>query len=251
MCPVLDFANHTTNRPHTYPTPTDADVWDVPPSRKCKDFGLSSPLNYRVSAGEELYLLYGCHSNRVLFTEYGFVQDIPAEGGFSSDFTGDINLSPWIERLFQERGEVGLGMERVLRDEGYWGDWTMHAAPRPAHPSFRVVIALRLYSLFAHLNTEDSIEADASALDSWRDTVLGKADTISPDNEAAWRKVLLNICEDMIGTARAEMAAEWGQAAWNVPEWFWRMRDNVLALWKEEVVVASAVMSSMERGELF
>ena len=123
LCPILDFANHTTKEPFTWPRTTQAELWDCGPSSKRKfgdNFVLLSPSTTVVSASDELYLRYGAHANSTLFAEYGFTNSLDLEN-HSDGFEGQIELDDVIEALFNGRGAVGLWMKEVLSDEGYWG----------------------------------------------------------------------------------------------------------------------------------
>ncbi|KAF8894597.1 hypothetical protein BD779DRAFT_1669078 [Infundibulicybe gibba] len=142
LCPILDFANHSSSKPQTWPKPSNADIWDTSISVKKPKFTLLSPPNVDVQPGEELYLKYGAHSNRFLFIEYGFVND--AQRNISD---GDVDLQEDILHLFKQRGALGHWMEERLIEEGYWGDWTIHSSPPPAFPSYRLITTLRLYHL--------------------------------------------------------------------------------------------------------
>ena len=115
LCPILDFANHTANPPHTFPQSSPGDIWDMAPSMKHKfgqDFTLLSPSASITSPDAELFLKYGSHSNSTLFTEYGFVEPTSE---------GEIMLDCAVEVLFKQRGDVGLWMKDILVAERYWG----------------------------------------------------------------------------------------------------------------------------------
>ena len=83
LCPLLDFANHTASS--SVPQLTvegftkinhgssgDSESEDDEP--ELDEFVVKLP-NQLVAKGEEIFLRYGGHSNRMLFTEYGFVDD--------------------------------------------------------------------------------------------------------------------------------------------------------------------------------
>jgi hypothetical protein len=127
LCPILDFANHTTRAPYTTPKPTNAEIWNTGPLGKRKlgdNFILLSPSSATTLPNEELFLRYGAHPNSTLFTEYGFVNTSKlADGADDSDDYHDpqIELEGAVERLFVKRGAVGAWLQETLDAEGYWG----------------------------------------------------------------------------------------------------------------------------------
>ncbi|TFK76462.1 SET domain-containing protein [Pluteus cervinus] len=119
LCPILDFANHSSRHPSMTPYASEADIWDKPSSKRygC-DFGLSSPFEHSVDEGEEVFLRYGMHSSRTLFTEYGFVESgSELDGGPS----GEVDLTIFMSELFSAKGDRGHWMKERLVEEGYWG----------------------------------------------------------------------------------------------------------------------------------
>lgn len=130
-------------------------------------------------------------------------------------------------------------------------NWTIHASPAPAYPSYRLITALRLLYIMPDLysgGVPDSSEVDA-LLQPWRNTVLGRASLISDRNEAAWRQTLAEMCaqlarrgQERVRALKQLMVGE-GSSSW----WSWA-RNNVMKLWEEEVEVALAVRASVEDG---
>ncbi|KII88547.1 hypothetical protein PLICRDRAFT_41720 [Plicaturopsis crispa FD-325 SS-3] len=236
LCPVLDFANHTAHLPHMLPLSSDAEIWNIAPRRRkaAEDFTLLSPSNAIVPKGQELYLTYGLHCNRTLFVEYGFINDAPQIPSIEMD--REVEVQDLVEWHIRNRPTKSW-IEETLRDEGYWGDWTMHTSPAPAHPSFRLVAALRL------LHIDPSAE-----LDDWRDTLMGRRDTVSDANEEAWRRTLVDICDRI--TERAQRRPTISRRT-DAPPWFDWACNNIRLLWDEEVIVASAVTQSIRDGEQF
>ncbi|KAK2466934.1 hypothetical protein APHAL10511_001192 [Amanita phalloides] len=230
LCPVLDFANHTTSGPHMTP------MLHLPGTG---NITLISPAQLSVQKDEEMYLIYGGHSNKALFVEYGFLLRASAEALANGHPLGELDVQAWVEELFRQRRRAGSQMKDILVKEGYWGDWTMHSTPAPAHPSFRLVTALRLYHVTSL--SQDEVEA-------WRETLLGTRDYVSDINEKQWRKTLVEIC------SRAEVEAEKGlvRACGEVcDEWEREMQGNIAELWAEQQRVASGVRSSVEQGIAF
>ena len=82
--------------------------------------------------------------------------------------------------------------------------------------------------------------------------MLGITDTVSPDNEAKWRTTLAIICDLVVaeGTAGLQRTLDsrfdWQRCSWS--EW---MRGNIVLLWSEQIVVARAVLQSLEDGTEF
>ncbi len=132
-------------------------------------------------------------------------------------------------------------------------DWTLHSAPTPAHPSYRVMAALRLFHVFDGVDTgDDQGVAFEAGVETWRNVVNGHADTISPENEKEWRRTLLRMCARVKDRARSKLSVmaalerDDDGASWH--KW---MTDNLVALWAEERDVAEAVMGSIVSGVEF
>ena len=121
LCPILDFANHTANDPHTMPKATNGEIWGTGPLGKKagEQFILLAPSTAPTAVGDELYLRYGMHSNATLFSEYGFV--MTSGGQSEEEICEELELQGPIESLFKDRGEVGQWMKECLIAEGYWG----------------------------------------------------------------------------------------------------------------------------------
>jgi hypothetical protein len=121
LCPILDFANHTTNGRCMSPS-SNQSVVRAGPGQEWLQEGITflSPHDSTVSEGQELYLTYGWHCNRILFVEYGFV-NIPLEPTSRIHFGGEIDIQDIIERLLEAKGHAGMWMQAKLIEEGYWG----------------------------------------------------------------------------------------------------------------------------------
>ena len=120
MCPILDFANHTSDLSHTYPEPCKL-CDQAFPHASSDDLVLLSPKDRSIYPGEEVFIKYGAHSNRTLFTEYGFVGNIDLDALESGQLDCEANITWRILRLFNSRGIMGTCMEQLLRSAGYWG----------------------------------------------------------------------------------------------------------------------------------
>lgn len=196
LCPLLDTANHSF-LPHVF-RPTDNNKGSL---------SFISPPDRPIEPNEELFLKYGNHANRTLFAEYGFVVE---NHPFPEVDTQDI-LEPML-----------LSHRDTLEREGYWGRWTMHLNPAPAHPSYRLLTALRLY----HSPNEKD----------WVAMIRGERENISQKNEMACRQFLACLCEQII--KRCDCRREKGT------------REGEL-LWAEERETAMGVLESIHKGEEF
>lgn len=78
---------------------------------------------------------------------------------------------------------------------------------------------------------------------------MGKSDRISPGNEAKWRTLLAIICNLVVdeGTAGLQRTLCSRLDQQNHP-WSGWMKGNVALLWSEQIVVARAVLQSLEDG---
>ncbi|KAJ3571884.1 hypothetical protein NP233_g3456 [Leucocoprinus birnbaumii] len=234
MCPILDFANHTDDLPHTSPEPTRAEIWNQAPSKAFgDDFVLLSPSNKTLQPGEEVFLKYGAHSNRKLFTEYGFINDLDLGSLESGNMECEADITWRMLRFFTKRGNIGTWMEELLKNTNYWGDWTIHSTPEPA-PSFRLITALRLY----HSVPPERIlppHEDHAIVRRWRDTIYGNCDIISPENESAWRETLDKVCIG-IDTETGVYLDNLNKVGreWATDSWVHYMRRCLLMLWREQ-----------------
>ncbi|KAI0093650.1 SET domain-containing protein [Irpex rosettiformis] len=262
MCPILDFANHASLNSHIIPVMPNSLFSPVPGSRKSGKKTATMGGDYMfissgrsIQEGDELFLQYGAHPNRKLFIEYGFVNVFNEGNCLGGDFIGEVDLQDILEEMFEKRGgSVGRWMKGVLEEEGYWGDWTVHSSPTPAHPSYRLMAALRLYHIVPE--STHSVPRNAEELvDAWRRVLIGQEERVSEANEQAWRKSLLRICEEIIGRANGGMENLEGELTTlktkRTPGWLDWMAGNIQLLWREELEVAEAVTISVRSGEEF
>jgi len=252
LCPILDFANHTTSQIHMMPRRTDVEPWNLQRYKIVEDFTLLSPVDVAVEANRELYLTYGAHTNRRLFVEYGFTNALTANPRAQDTSLWEVDVQDVVESLFLKRGTVGAWMKEILTEEGYWGDWTLHYAPEPAHPSWRLVVTLRLYHIVPLSAKHIPLTPDG-VLRPWRDTLLGMQDLVSEENEYNWRHTLLSkICLPVVDRATAQiqiMRTRTPQRTHNdTLSW---MHNTIMMLWEEERRVGSAVAESIQAGKQF
>ena len=119
LCPILDFANHTTE---STPLLTPRDVTNVAPGKKGReDLTFLSPEDTWASHGQELFLKYGSHSNCTLFVEYGFLTRATERELLEGIAQADVDVGQAVERLIEGKGNLGVRMKDWLEAEGYWG----------------------------------------------------------------------------------------------------------------------------------
>ena len=86
--------------------------------------------------------------------------------------------------------------------------WTLHSAPAPAHPSYRLITALRLYHAFpAGAGKLESNTDSEATLDMWRGVVNGERASVSDENEALCRETLFQLCQKIEEEAARRIAS--------------------------------------------
>jgi hypothetical protein len=92
----------------------------------------------------------------------------------------------------------------------------------------------------------------AEVLQPWRDTLLGIKDVISEDNERSWKATLQRVCERLLKEGRVgKSQAEQFKCRSDDREWLPWTKSNIVGLWDEQVVVATAVLKSIQDGVEF
>jgi hypothetical protein len=130
-------------------------------------------------------------------------------------------------------------------------EWTIHSQPEPAHPSFRLISALRLH----HSIPQERIlppHEDHEIVRRWSDTISGHHDIVSPENETAWRETLDKLClgiDNETGVYLDNLNKVGRE--WPIDSWVHYMRRCLLMLWREQQHAAWCVHQSLERGEEF
>ena len=119
MCPIVDFANHTSGQAHMTLIPSNSDIWNSAPVKSTGD-GLKfiSSDAVKIEEDDEILLTYGLHSNKTLFVEYGFV-NIFSENGPSP--SGEVDVQDLAEKYIFTDVRLSEIMKAVLIAEGYWG----------------------------------------------------------------------------------------------------------------------------------
>jgi len=92
---------------------------------------------------------------------------------------------------------------------------------------------------------------DDDCIRTWRDTISGHCDTISPVNEILWRETLDKLCLDIDNETRVYLdnLNKVGRG-WPIDSWDY-MKRCLLMLWREQQYVAWCVHQSLEKGEEF
>lgn len=149
-------------------------------------------------------------------------------------------------------GGKGLRLMSGSRTETFStsSDWTLHCQPPPAHPSFRLITALRLYHIFPVKETTVPPNP-RPALESWMTTVMGTSNKISEDNEEAWRNTLLNICRKRASDAEFALSSLKEKPCPSSPDWVPWTKQNIMMLWEEELLVSIQVANSILQHEEF
>lgn len=242
LCPVFDFANHAWFRPTMEPLRASESEQRSPGGRGNSDLVCVS-CEGGIARDQEVTLRYGWHPNRTLFVEYGFVNAIKSEELMSGVYPGEVNVQDIVTDLLDQQGDAGTFVKKTLDAEGYWGDWTLHSSPSPAHASFRLTTALRLYHTFParpDLGGPASEDDMNTASRRWRDTIMGYAEEVSETNERACGETIREICRVVI--ERAENGLLCVKEEGSRGGWYGKSLGTVQVLWLEELRVAQAVL---------
>ncbi|KAG8935938.1 hypothetical protein FRC02_005413 [Tulasnella sp. 418] len=248
LCPVIDLANHTATESQSCQVIRELDG----------SLQLIAPPN-GLKKGDEVLLQYGAHSNTTLFTEYGFV--IPRSlDGDGEDGGGEILIDTAMSLLFQERQQFPW-IKSVLENRGYWNDWALYTHPPPAHPSFRVLPALRLLNLplpsllpspndsFVS-NGDFGTDEVVNHLAKWEATILGLESAVSEENNQAVRDSLVRLCQHVLTKSEeglSRMQTLNAQLSERSP-WTSYAACCIETLWQEEGDVSGAVLQSLHNG---
>lgn len=121
-------------------------------------------------------------------------------------------------------------------------DWTIHGEPAPAHPSYRLIPALRLLHVTRLSEEVNDTRVSGSQLKAWEATVAGVRDLVDQENEQDMRATLRSICKQVLDRSTKTLC-EFAKTrredyAWHCLETFWR----------EEHDVSRAVIDSIDRA---
>ena len=118
----------------------------------------------------------------------------------------------------------------------------MHCSPSPAHASFRLITALRLYHSFPAGAGVGSEEEMIAASRRWRDTILGHDDAVSEENEKACKESIEEICRAVMKRGEEGMKAVKEEMEMEREEWYRKVLAMVEILWLEEFTVGEAML---------
>ncbi|KAG8693472.1 hypothetical protein FRC11_002879, partial [Ceratobasidium sp. 423] len=232
MCPILDFANHTS-----------ADSLSITQDEFALGDGMAFSTSGHAQKGDQIYLRYGCHSNAFLFSEYGFVLPLDLKNAHIAN--GEIGVDPDVEELLRGAEDFEL-KEALLRDRNYWGDWTLYVEAGDARPSYRVIPALRL--LHISLGSEKGVNRE---LQFWEDSLLGLTENVSYENESKVRESVTALCERIVRRSTTKISQIRSQMANNKvvkpPGWL-QVLSMIERLWEEERYVAESVRQATLDG---
>lgn len=108
MCPLIDLANHSASN----------DVLLMKPKKHEPRPGKQLPTDFifmlperSLLKEEEVFLRYGEHCNRLLFAEYGFVDEHAGK---------EVNVLDVIKQLLAQKKQTSTYLD-ILEEEGYLG----------------------------------------------------------------------------------------------------------------------------------
>jgi len=104
------------------------------------------------------------------------------------------------------------------------------SAQQTAHPSYRLVIALRLHIIHQAHQPPDTMQ-----LQVWHKVVRGERDIVSSQNEKEWLQLLKGICTTLITRSQSRSA---GTAKGPFAE-------AIDSLWEEERRVGQAILDTI------
>lgn len=247
LAPLLDMANHTAR------TELECKV------RYSRSDGLElcAP-RQPLSPGDEVCITYGPHGNAMLLVEYGFVlpMTLHPETPWPGNPHSDVSVDDMVLTLLDEQGAIGAWKRALLQSEGYWGDYTLHPMPAPAHPSHRLRTALRLVCMDVQDTRPPPLASDDQSVKkrrtpriytrddaqrAWRLVTHGGRDAISDENERAVRRHVLTLCTKVEQEHQKRWASLEGQEGEAV--------EMLRSLLREERQIARLVYASAERED--
>lgn len=159
MCPFMDYFNHS-------------DV-GCAPQHDAKGYSVTADRDY--TAGEEVFVSYGSHTNDFLLTEYGFILD--------ENIRDSIPLDDLLLPL------LDANQADALKEDGFYGDYTL--APTSPTICHRTQAILRLIVLdsrryAAFVGGDDDGARDQNRLNNYLVNVLTK-----------YSRKILEILEDL------------------------------------------------------
>ncbi|MCO5589912.1 hypothetical protein L7F22_043881 [Adiantum nelumboides] len=189
---------------HTMDTKKESKVRWLP----SKALQINAPKNGKgQSQGEEVFISYGPHSNGFLLSEYGFI--IPnIQSNDLSEWKGnryaEVHVDHIIIKMLEKQGKQGKAKIELLQEQGYWGEYTIHPFPSPAHPSYRLLLSAR--SIAVDLHENEPLEKNGE-INAWYQNLQGIRDNINQRNEKRMHTILAEICMSICQDADQHVAA--------------------------------------------
>ncbi|OAV88137.1 hypothetical protein PTTG_09308 [Puccinia triticina 1-1 BBBD Race 1] len=173
LAPAFDMANHSpVSKVTAVATPQTLTMYsstpqvnlnaraEPPPSYQ----SLAAPCQPRFMKGQEITFSYGPHSNSTLLTEYGFVASEPNPWD-------SIDVTDEIVALFDHSNPTHITKIELLKNTGYWEDYTIQC--NPLESSHRILVALRL------------LHSSEEKISEWQDHIDGLVDELEGEIEQA------------------------------------------------------------------
>lgn len=175
--------------------------------------------------------LYGAHSNATLFAEYGFTEIDEREAPLRWP-NDDIDVMPWVEKLWEENGGTEEKREALEAAE-LWGHCKLAANGGEPAPSMGL-----LATLYVLCSNEEAVFTPEAL----------KSRNFSRSVKLSARRMLGRLCEAVLDDA-AECREELDEVAIGVTD-----ADKltgvavVRGLLREEVVISKGVLDLVESG---
>ncbi|RII23548.1 hypothetical protein CUC08_Gglean012370 [Alternaria sp. MG1] len=149
MCPLIDYFNHSDNGCH--------------PQHDSQGYSVTADRPY--SAGEEVFVTYGPHTNDFLLVEYGFILDQNVHDSLPLDHV----LAPLLDKQQVD----------ALKEDGFYGNYTLFGAGKEETVCYRTQAVLRLLVLdsrrySAFVSGDDDGARDQARLNKYLADVLTK-----------------------------------------------------------------------------
>jgi hypothetical protein len=200
-----------------------------------------------LAKGAEVRIQYGARDDGVLLAEYGFhLSNAKASTQLSAPSIGNPYASLSLDKYLTEHMSTldpreAKEKQDLLIEAGYYSDWTIHPYPSPI-ASWRTVVALRLLVL------EPGAGAQQQQSQRWKLLVEGRISTISQENDAEARRLLLKLCEAAqadLQRMRSSLQEELLSAAGSGTDK--QVEETEANAWRESVgMVASLLESEVE-----
>lgn len=281
LAPLLDMANHSASP--RLESKVQYDARDGLELRAPRSPGGTAGLR----CGDEVCITYGPHSNAMLLAEYGFVlpRDVRAaaewdaadgashETAWRGNRYCGIDVDDEVAQLFAEQGAVGMWKIDLMESAAYWGDFTMHPEPAPAHPSHRLHLALRLLCMYIEeprvpsrkrrkhaalsgctgppeQHAPDPMEAysKAEAERVWLQLTSGQRERVSAKNEMDVRCTAAQLADQVLRASRERSRK---LDAVTLPAKWQSSRAMVQQLLDEESTMAELLRESADRGDVW